>query len=270
VGADGDFFRRAMRAIRLAQSFIDFARDDTAMKHSSAGIASISFVVCLICSPSAQAGHGARIDQGNAAAPGCMTTWTLAPDQTASAAFSPGGTYGSVVACIPDSGSPADLYPNGVPANDSSTAAGGGSPFAATGGEMFQFFTAAVPSAQPQAQVVTWTLANSDTEIEMNDWCPGGAAGSFNWGGATYTGGCNNAPTDFLFNSAKGFIGFVDDTTDTVKLQTALPTGWSTGGSVTSAPEINPSSAAAALILLAGGLAVLRGRRPLKVAALPG
>jgi hypothetical protein len=33
------------------------------------------------------------------------------------------------------------------------------------------------------------------------------------------------------------------------------------GGGVTSAPEIDPASAAAALTLLAGGLAVLRARR---------
>ena len=37
------------------------------------------------------------------------------------------------------------------------------------------------------------------------------------------------------------------------------PTGG--GGTVTSAPEIDPESAAAALTLLAGGLAVLRARR---------
>lgn len=36
------------------------------------------------------------------------------------------------------------------------------------------------------------------------------------------------------------------------------------GGGVTAAPEIDPASAAAALTLLAGGLAALRGRRPHK------
>jgi hypothetical protein len=40
----------------------------------------------------------------------------------------------------------------------------------------------------------------------------------------------------------------------------AAPPG-SGGGKVTSAPEIDPASAAAALTLLGGGLAVLRARR---------
>jgi hypothetical protein len=232
------------------------------MKHISAGIASISFVVCLSCAPSAQAGHGARIDEGNGA--GCMTTWQVASDQSAAAAFSPGGTFGSIVACTPNSSSTDDLFPNGVPANDSFTAAGGGASFLANGGEMFQFYLG-LPSAQPDAQVVAWSLANTDTEIEMNGWCPGGTAGSFTWGAATYTGGCNGAATDFLFNSGKGFIGFVDDTSDTVKFVSELPTGWtSNGGTITTAPEINASSAAVALTFLAGGLAVLRGRRPLR------
>ena len=43
----------------------------------------------------------------------------------------------------------------------------------------------------------------------------------------------------------------------------AAPPG-SGGGKVTSAPEIDPASAAAALTLLAGGLAALRGRRASK------
>jgi hypothetical protein len=37
--------------------------------------------------------------------------------------------------------------------------------------------------------------------------------------------------------------------------------GHGSGSGVTSAPEIDPASAAAALTLLAGGLAALRGRR---------
>jgi hypothetical protein len=236
------------------------------MKHSSVGIAASSFLVCLACSPRAQAGHGLRIDEGNGT--GCMSTWTTVSDPSGAAAFSPGGSFGSEIACTPNSGSPADLFPNGVSANDASTAIGGGALYLATGGEMFQFYSGA-PSATPTAQVVTWTFANSDTEVEMNGWCGGGAAGSFTWGATSYKGGCGSSPTDFLFNSSKVLIGFVEDnsTTSTVELGSAVPTGWTaSGGGTVSAPEIDSSSAMAALTLLAGGLAVLRGRRPLKIA----
>jgi hypothetical protein len=37
--------------------------------------------------------------------------------------------------------------------------------------------------------------------------------------------------------------------------------GWNSGGTVHQAPEIDPAGAMAGLTLLAGGLAVLRGRR---------
>lgn len=236
------------------------------MKHASVGITVISFVVCLACSPRAQAGHGLRIDGGNGT--GCMSTWTTVSDPSGAAAFSPGGSFGSEVACAPNSGSAADLFPSGVSANDASTATGGGALYLATGGEMFQFYPGA-PSMTPSAQVVAWTLANSDTEIEMNGWCPGGASGSFTWGSATYKGGCGTAPTDFLFNNTKGFIGYVNDTTNTLDLVSAVPTGWTSSGGGTgtvAAPEIDSASAMAALTLLAGGIAVMRGRRPPKVA----
>lgn len=229
------------------------------MKHSILALSALCSALCVFIAPRAEAGHSIRIDEGNGT--GCMSTWTTVSDPTGAAAFSPGGTFGSEVACAPNSGSPADLFPNGVAANDASTAIGGGAPYVATGGEMFQFYPGA-PSPTPSAQIVAWTLTNSDTEVEMNGWCPGGASGSFTWGANTYKGGCSGAATDFLFNSAKGFIGFVNDSTNTVDLVSRVPTGWtSTGSGSVSAPEIDSSSAMASLTLLAGGLAVLRSRR---------
>jgi hypothetical protein len=240
------------------------------MKYASLALCALCSVVGLTSAMRAEAGgHSIRIDEGNGA--GCMTNWTAVIDATALSAISPGGTYSSAVACTPNSNSPDDLFRNGTGANDAATAIGGGSAFAATGGEMFQFYAGAV-GPQPDAQVVAWSLANSDTEIEMNGWCPGGAAGSLTWGSSTYKGGCSGAATDFLFSSTKAFIGYVVDSVQsdgtllgTVTLSSTLPTGWSASGGTVSAPEIDPASAISAMTLLLGCLAVMRGDRRLAV-----
>jgi hypothetical protein len=62
---------------------------------------------------------------------------------------------------------------------------------------------------------------------------------------------------NFIFNSNGTLFGGVSEDGTTV-IAGALPTGWSR---VTAAPEIDPASALGALMLLAGGLAILRGAR---------
>ena len=233
------------------------------MKYNYLALTALFSIVYLTSGTRAEAGHTIRIDQGNGS--GCMSTYTTISDPTGVASISPGGTFENVAACTPDSSSSSDLFPESSP-NDASTAIGGGASYLATGGEMFQFYAGAV-GPDPTAQVIEWTLANSDTEIEMNGWCAGGATGSFTFGGATYTGGCGaGQATDFLFGASKGFIGYVNDSTNTVDLTSAVPTGWTTNGSGTvTAPEIDPASAFAALTLLAGTLVVLSDRRRLVV-----
>lgn len=234
------------------------------MKYNYVALTALCSIVYLTGAPRAAAGgHTIRIDQGNGS--GCMSTYTTISDPAGVASISPGGTFENVAACTPNSGSPSDLFPESSP-NDASTATGGGASYLATGGEMFQFYAGAV-GADPTAQVVEWTLANSDTEIEMNGWCTGGATGSLTFGGTTYSGGCGaGQATDFLFSASKGFIGYVNDSTNTVDLTSAIPTGWTTNGSGTvTAPEIDPASAFAALTLLAGTLVVLSDRRRLVV-----
>ena len=161
------------------------------------------------------------------------------------------------------------LFPNGTPANDSATV----NPlYTATSGEMFQYYTGVV-GAEPDAQVVIWNLTTgalgSTTEIELNGWCPGGSGASFKFDGNTYAGGCSGTPTDLLFNASGVLVGFVSDSTtggpSTIEAAANL-TGWTEnggaiGGGSVSAPEVDPASAIAALTLLAGGLAVARGRR---------
>jgi hypothetical protein len=103
----------------------------------------------------------------------------------------------------------------------------------------------------------------NETEIELNGWCPGGSGASFNFGGNTFSGGCGGSPTDLLFSQSGSIVGYVNDASDgtsTIFRSTSVP-GWTESGVVASAPELNPSSAIAALTLLLGSLAVLRGNR---------
>ena len=230
------------------------------MQHNFAAIAAAFSLACLTCALPARAGHGIRIDEGNGA--GCMTTYTANSDPTT--AFTPGGTYANSVACTPNSSNPADLFPNGTPANDSATV---NPAFTATGGEMFQYYAGAI-GPQPDAQVVVWNLLTgpfgaNETEIELNGWCPGGSGASFKFGGNTFSGGCGGNPTDLLFSQSGSIVGYVNDASDgttTIFRSTSVP-GWTESGVVASAPELNPSSAIAALTLLLGSLAVLRGNR---------
>jgi fibronectin type 3 domain-containing protein len=89
--------------------------------------------------------------------------------------------------------------------------------YLATGGELY--FFVADPSGtnpfadeNPTADVVVWTLANGDIEIELDNWCTSGAAGaSFSWAGIAYTGGCTSPTNDFLFDGSGNLIGYVND-----------------------------------------------------------
>ena len=132
---------------------------------------------------------------------------------------------------------------------------------------MFQYYAGAI-GPQPDAQVVVWNLLTgpfgaNETEIELNGWCPGGSGASFKFGGNTFSGGCGGNPTDLLFSQSGSIVGYVNDASDgttTIFRSTSVP-GWTESGVVASAPELNPSSAIAALTLLLGSLAVLRGNR---------
>jgi hypothetical protein len=93
---------------------------------------------------------------------------------------------------------------------------------------------------------------------------------SFTMGGLTFT--ALNLPTttlnDFIFDGSGLFLGAFQTLSDGTEYFEQTPsqvTGWSIQ-SAAAAPEINSSSAASALTLLFGCLAVLRGgsRRPLR------
>jgi hypothetical protein len=236
------------------------------MKYTSVALTAFCSVASLTCATSALANHGLRSDPGNSA--GCMSSYNTSASNAAALAFTPGGAYANIEACTPNSAATpiptSVLFPDGT-LNDAATV---NAAYTATGGEMFQYFTGAV-GAQPQAQVGVWNLSNgpygaNETEIELNGWCPGAAGGaSFSFGGATFTGGCGGAsPTDLLFSSAGTLVGYVTDGASGASItESATAPGWTGGGSTVSAPEIDASCVGAALTLLFGGFAVLRGSR---------
>jgi hypothetical protein len=248
------------------------------MKYTYVAIAAACTVLSLTCAPRAEAGgRGTRIDDENGA--GCMSTYTTNATNAGSENFTPGGTYANITACTPNfAGNPTLTVPevlfpdgtlNGAALNNVA------SPFIATNGTMYQYYTGPISTGSspniPGAQVSIWTLANSDTEIELNGWCLGGSGASFKFDGNTFAGGCaTTSPTDLLFNSSGsvlGFISYANGDAGSPSMGTlANLTGWTEnggvlGGTTVSAPEIDPSSTAAALALLVGGLAVMRGGR---------
>jgi len=208
-----------------------------------------------------------------------MSTYTTNATNAGSENFTPGGTYANITACTPNfAGNPTLTVPevlfpdgtlNGAALNNVASS------FIATSGTMYQYYSGAISTGGtaniPESQVSIWKLANSDFEIELNGWCPGGSGATFKFDGNTFAGGCaSTSPTDLLFSSSGTVLGFVSyangDASSPSMGTLANLTGWTEngtvlGGTTISAPEIDPSSTAAALALLVGGLAVLRGGR---------
>jgi hypothetical protein len=152
-----------------------------------------------------------------------------------------------------------------------------------TSATQYAYYSAPIPNAStcsttpnappPIAQVIDFALASGQslgsvalptgaTELEFNyaSGITGGPA-SFTLDGVTYRSVGSGLPlstaNNFIFNSNGTLFGGVSEDGTTV-IAGALPTGWSR---VTAAPEIDPASALGALMLLAGGLAILRGAR---------
>jgi hypothetical protein len=247
------------------------------MKHSLTALTALCYVLCLSIAPRAEAGGGGRsirIDAENGA--GCMSTYNTVATATNTAtspdgAFDPGsGTFANVTECTSVGSTFADLFPDGV----ANGADNGASPIVATSATMYQFFSGAINSGSsanfPVTQVAVWDLGPTETEIELNGWCTAGPTASFKFDGNTFAGGCSaSSANDLLFNAAGKVIGYVSvDSSDVIHVNSLTGTlaGWTengnaiTGGTV-SAPEIDASSSAAALTLLIGVLAVLRGGR---------
>jgi hypothetical protein len=250
------------------------------MRYNFAVLSAVSLLVCLASANRAEAGgtgRSTRIDDENGA--GCMSTYTTDVSNSASFNFTPGGVYLNQTACTPNSAAipvpTSVLFPDGT--FNGASGGSAASPFIATGGAMYQYFTGAITTGStnniPDAQVSVWDLKNLDTEVELTGWCPGGSGASFKFGGNTFAGGCSaGSAEDLLFNFAGSVVGFVtytngDPSTAAVDLSLKDLTGWTEngtaiGGSGTvGAPEIDASSAVAAMTLLFGGLAVLRGGR---------
>lgn len=254
------------------------------MKHTLAALAAIFSLACLTFAPSAKARSIRADSPGNV---GCqLQNWSNPQTLAGPSPFTPGGvTFGAsgtdyVVTCNSNSDNstltsdknsffnvnsnvdpPYPIQPNesyGATQNTS---------YKATSGVLYQIISNGSgannnTSGFMDSEIVAWTLSNTDIELELNNWCSVGAGGaSLTWGKNTFSGGCSSSTNDLLFNKSGNLIGYVKDLGSTLTLVTAtsLPTDWTSAG--VAAPEIDPSSTFAALTLLAGGLAVLRGSR---------
>jgi hypothetical protein len=135
----------------------------------------------------------------------------------------------------------------------------------------------------PLEQVLSYTMGDTaisqagDIEVEFNyntaavpTLAATAGTASFTIGGVTYASTGSLLPTstdnDFLFSSTGALIGeIVTATNGTASVVSGVPQGWtiktSGGGGTMMAPEIDPASSFAAVTLLAGLLAVVRGGR---------
>jgi hypothetical protein len=257
------------------------------MKSIPVAVAAVCSIACLAWAPHAEAGGARGISAdlpcpyGGAGAPNA-NAWSPI---SATSPYNPGLVTPNAAALVSGSNISQDqvqlsivsavqyvYYSNPIPpAGDCS-----GNPFT-------------VNPNGPLEQVMTWTMANNasisqagDVEVEFNyntffnptlTSTLGNA--SFTMGGVTYMSTGTVLPTttdnDFLFSSTGALKGeIVTDSSGNASLVAGVPQGWaiksSSGGGTVTAPEIDPASAVAGFTLLAGLLAMLRGRRTLKVA----
>jgi hypothetical protein len=264
------------------------------MKHTIAIVTTVCSIVSLVCSSRAEANHGARADLPCPFGPG-SGAWT----QTATPSPFNAGVSGTVPVTLVGSLTGADAIFNQDELGLEITSAVQYDSYASAPTPPLGGCTETTTSPGPLAQVMdyglqsgtvlglsgggTLTLAAGTHEIEFNydqatasitrfQTNPGTA--SFTMGGVTYTSTGTNVPyvtdNDFLFDASGKLIGSLGfNEFASVIITAGAPTGWSSSGGTVSAPEMDPSSAAAAFSLLAGCAAVIRGRRRLRNAALP-
>jgi hypothetical protein len=258
------------------------------MKSISAAVVALCSVACLTWAPPAEAGgaKGIRADlpcpYGGAGGPN--------PD-----------LWGPTSGTSPFN--PGVVTPNTATLVAGSTITTDQAELSITSAIQYVYYTNPIPPASdcaadpftlnsngPLEQVMTYTMAANasvsqagDLEVEFNyntffnpTLATTAGTASFTMGGVTYTSSGTLLPTttdnDFLFSSTGALKGeIVTDSSGNASLVAGVPVGWiiksgGGGGGTISAPEIDPASAVAGVTLLAGLLAMLRGRRTLKVA----
>ena len=240
------------------------------MKYTFAAITAVCTVLCLTCAPRAEAGgRGIRADlpcpYGGAGPPN-STLWSPI---ASTSPFNPGALTANSAALVAGS--------------DITTDSGSGGGLAITGATQYDWYTNPIPStcsptpSNPVEQVIdyklaaggTLGLAAGDTEVQFNyDSSLASTKGlaSFTMSGITFTSNGPLLPTStdnsFLFGASGALIGALTlDVSGNTVLAAGVPTGWTESGGTVTVPEIDASTSIAALTMLAGGLAVLRGRR---------
>jgi hypothetical protein len=114
---------------------------------------------------------------------------------------------------------------------------------------------------------VAFYYDQATTSLTRFQSAPGTA--SFTIGGVTYSSTGSLVPyntgNDFFFDASGDLVAAFNQFGDSLAV-TGTPTGWTSSGAVSPAPEMDVSSSIAALLLLTGGLAVMRdGRRSIRL-----
>ena len=264
------------------------------MKHTFVALTAICTVVCLTYAPNAEASGGRSIRADLPCPYGGVNAGAWVPTAPGSLNPNPGLLVGNSTTPIAASAFlvagpnlPSDTDDNGLDLVTPSP----GQPQAV----QYDWYVNPIPNVSncsdpnfnggdmPVEQVMQYRLASGgplslaagDTEVEFNYASSlAGVSGvaSFLMGGVTYTSTGTLLPTgtlnDFLFDQNGKLLGALGlDASFNPMFTAGIPTGWTSSGGTASAPEIDPASAVAALTLLLGGLAVLRGRRTLQISS---
>jgi hypothetical protein len=254
------------------------------MKYTFAALTALVSVASMAYAPNAEAGgRGLRADlpcpYGGAGNPD-PSAWAPV---TAASPFNPGAPTANEATLVGGSGSLSNPNQDGL---------------ATVAATQYVWYTNPIPNAttncgsnqsapDPIEQVINYTLAggsNGNLNLAAGDHevlfnynnaeYPSVAAltgaASFTMGGVTFTSNGPLLPTatdnDFLFDSSGKFLGaLVLDSGGNAEIESGVvPAGWTSstgGGGTTSAPELDPALTISGFTLLAGSVAVMRGRR---------
>jgi hypothetical protein len=224
-------------------------------------------------------GRGMRSDAPCPFAGGA-NAWALQTTDQSAVPFNPGSptqNFAELTSGSGDDFAPASLatqngtmynwYANPLPAatNCGTTTTSGGPFIAPSPIEQVMVYTLTTSDLEtlPDANGNSLNLSD-DTEVAFNyATAAANTPASFTMDGITFKSNGIlpvNTQNDFLFGASGQYIGAISEDGFSVNVG-AAPVGWTMSNAVASAPELDSGSFAAAITLLLGSLAVLRGSK---------
>jgi hypothetical protein len=231
-------------------------------------------------------GRGMRSDAPCPFAGGA-NAWALQTTDQSAVPFNPGSptqNFAELTSGSGDDFAPASLatqngtmynwYANPLPAatNCGTTTTSGGPFIAPSPIEQVMVYTLTTSEFEtlPNADGTSLNLSG-DKEVEFNyATAAANTPASFTMDGITFKSNGIlpvNTANDFLFGSGQ-YIGAISEDGFSVNVG-AAPVGWTMTGAVTSAPELDPDSLAAAITLLLGSLAVVSASKRTRLTTAP-